>query len=111
MRYIQDLKEGMNVNDVYLCRKMQALVTRNGKSYDSLILQDKTGSLDAKIWEPGSMGIDDFEELDYIHVVGDVTSFQGRLQLNIRRLRKSRNGEYRPEDYLPVTDKDIDRRS
>ena len=77
MRYIQDLKEGMNVNDVYLCRKKQALVTRNGKSYDSLILQDKTGSLDAKIWEPGSMGIDDFEELDYIHVVGDVTSFQG----------------------------------
>ena len=61
MRYIQDLKEGMNVNDVYLCRKKQALVTRNGKSYDSLILQDKTGSLDAKIWEPGSMGIDDFE--------------------------------------------------
>ena len=108
MRYIQDLKEGMNVNDVYLCRKKQALVTRNGKSYDSLILQDKTGSLDAKIWEPGSMGIDDFEELDYIHVVGDVTSFQGRLQLNIRRLRKGRNGEYRPEDYLPVTDKDID---
>ena len=38
MRYIQDLKEGMNVNDVYLCRKKQALVTRNGKSYDSLIL-------------------------------------------------------------------------
>ena len=53
MRYIQDLKEGMNVNDVYLCRKKQALVTRNGKSYDSLILQDKTGSLDAKIWEQG----------------------------------------------------------
>ncbi len=43
MRYIQDLKEGMNVNDVYLCRKKQALVTRNGKSYDSWIISMSSG--------------------------------------------------------------------
>ncbi len=49
---------------------------KGGKPYDNLILQDKTGTLDAKIWEPGSVGIDEFDSLDYIAVMGDITSFQ-----------------------------------
>ncbi|MDO4620493.1 MAG: HD domain-containing protein [Lachnospiraceae bacterium] len=106
MKYIQDLKEGNSVNDIYLCRKKQSLVTRNGKAYDALTLQDKTGALDAKIWDPGSMGIDDYEELDYVEVHGDITVFQGKLQLNVRRLRVCRDGEYAPENYLPVSSKD-----
>lgn len=108
MRYIQDLKEGNNIKEVYLCRKKQSLVTRNGKPYDALTLQDKTGALDAKIWDPSNPGIDDFEELDYIEVTGDITTFQGRLQLNVRRLRKCRDGEYSPENYLPVSSQNID---
>ena len=73
-----------------------------------MILQDKTGTLDAKIWEPNSQGIDDFEVLDYVYVVGDVTSFQGALQLNIKRVRKANEGEYEPADFLPVSHRDID---
>ena len=82
-------------------------MTKAGKPYESLILQDKTGTLDAKIWDPNSQGIEEFEALDYIAVVGDVTSFQGALQLNIKRVRKVREGEYDPKEYLPVSEKDI----
>ena len=53
-----------------------------------MILQDKTGVIDAKIWDPNSQGIEDFDMLDYIDVVGDVTSFQGALQVSIKRVRK-----------------------
>ena len=81
---------------------------KGGKPYDNLILQDKTGTLDAKIWEPGSVGIDEFDSLDYIAVMGDITSFQGNLQLNVKRVRKVQEGEYDPKDYLPVSKKDID---
>lgn len=108
MKYIELLKESDRVSDVYLCKTKQSLLTKNGKAYESLVLQDKTGTLDGKIWDPGSMGIGEFEEMDYIEVVGDVTSFQGRLQLNIRRVRKCHAGEYDPKDYLPVSEKDID---
>lgn len=108
MKYIALLKEGDRVSDVYLCKTKQSLVTKNGKPYDSVILQDKTGTLDGKIWEPGSMGIADFEDMDYVEVVGDVTSFQGHLQLNIKRARKCQEGEYDPRDYLPVSENDID---
>ena len=108
MRYIQELRDGSSVKDIYLCKKRVALVTKNGKNYESLTLQDKTGVIDAKIWDPNSMGIGEFEELDYVDVTGDVVSFQGDLQLNIRRARKCREGEYDPSDYVPVSDKNID---
>lgn len=108
MKYIENLREGERVGQIFLCKHKQTAVTKNGKPYETLTLQDKTGTLDAKIWDPNSQGIDEFEALNYIDVVGDVTSFQGALQLNVKRVRKAKEGEYEPKDYLPVSDKDIE---
>lgn len=103
MKYIKDYKEGDRVFDIYLCKHKQSAVTKNGKPYDNVILQDKTGTVDAKVWDPNNAGIDDFDTLDYIEVYGDVTSFQGALQVNVKRIRKCQEGEYNPADYLPVS--------
>ncbi len=108
MKYIGTLREGERVNDVYLCKYKQGMVTKAGKPYDNVILQDKTGTIDAKIWDPGSQGIDDFSVMDYVAVTGDVSNYQGKLQLTIKRVRQAAEGEYDSRDYLPVTDKDID---
>ena len=107
MKYIENLREGEKVNEIYLCKFKQSALTKAGKAYDNVILQDKTGTIDAKIWDPGSVGIDEFDALDYVAVTGDVTSFQGNLQMNISRVRKSDEGEYDPADYVPCTDKDV----
>lgn len=107
MRDIETLREGERIGEVYLCKHKQTFLTKAGKPYDSLTLQDKTGVLDAKIWDVSSNGIEDFDSLDYIYVVGDVTSFQGSLQLNVKRVRKMKEGEYDPSDYLPVSEYDI----
>ena len=109
MKYIEALREGERVGEIYLCKEKKSSLTKAGKPFESLILQDKTGTLDAKVWDPGSKGIDEFEALDYIDVVGDVTSYQGALQLNVKRIRKAQEGEYDPKDYLPVSEKDIDK--
>ena len=45
MKYIKDLKEGDRVFDIYLCKHKQSAVTKNGKAYDNVILQDKTGTM------------------------------------------------------------------
>ena len=107
MKYIKDYKEGDRVFDIYLCKHKQSAVTKNGKSYDNVILQDKTGTIDAKVWDPNNPGIGDFDTLDYIEVYGEVTSFQSALQVNVKRIRKCQEGEYEPSDYLPVSSKDI----
>ena len=108
MRFINELHEGDRLNGIYLCKQKQAATTKNGKPYENVILQDKTGMLDGKIWDPNSLGIDDFDALDYIEVVGDVTTFAGAMQLNIKRVRKAHEGEYNPADYLPVSENSTD---
>lgn len=108
MRFINELHEGDRINGIYLCKQRQSAVTKNGKPYDNIILQDKTGVLDGKIWDPNSLGIDEFDALDYIEVMGDVTSFAGAMQLNIKRARKASEGEYDPADYLPVSENSTD---
>lgn len=108
MKYLEQLRESDNVNDIYLIKHKQAAVTKNGKPYENVILQDKTGTMDAKIWDPNSAGIEDYDALDYCLVAGSVTSFNGQLQVSIKRIRKSGEGEYDPADYLPVSAKNID---
>ena len=108
MKYIEAFREGDKVSDIYLCKYKQIATAKNGKSYENVVLQDKTGTIDAKIWDPNSSGIDDFDSMDYVFITGDVTSFQGTLQLSIRRARKADEGEYIPSDYLPVSEKNID---
>lgn len=106
MKYIETLREGERICDIYLCKSKQVAKTKAGKSYYSLVLQDKSGTVDAKVWEL-SNGIAHFEALDYIMVDAEVTCFQGSLQLNVRRIRAAKEGEYTPADYLPMSEKDI----
>ncbi|MDO4463891.1 MAG: HD domain-containing protein [Bacillota bacterium] len=108
MKYIKDYKDGDRVFDIYLCKHKVSAMTKNGKPYESILLQDKTGTLDAKIWDPNNAGIGEFDVLDYIEVYGEVTSFQGALQVNVKRIRKCQEGEYSPADYLPVSKYNID---
>lgn len=108
MKFIETLREGERIQEIYLCRQKSSAMTKTGKEYENVILQDKTGSLDAKIWDPRSMGIDDFEALDYVEVNGDVTVFNGQTQLSIKRARKVSESDVDPKNYLPVTDKDQD---
>ena len=108
MRYIDGLCDGETIRNVYLCKGKRSAETRNGKPYDNLILQDKTGTLDGKVWDPNSQGIADYDEKDFIEVFGDVINYNGNLQLNIRQIRKAEEGEYNPADYMPTTDKSVD---
>ena len=108
MKYIQEFREGDHVAGIYLCKQKNSAVTKNGKPYDNVILQDKTGSIDCKIWDVGSAGICDFDALDYVDIVGEVSSFNGALQVSIKRTRVAGEGEYDPRDYLPVSERDID---
>lgn len=108
MKYLKDLKDGDRVSDIYLCKFKQASVTKNGKNYVNVILQDKSGTMDAKVWDPNSAGISEFDAMDYIEVYGDVSSFQGTLQISVKRTRNCGEGEYEPGDYLPTSAKDMD---
>ena len=107
MNYIKELRDGEMVSEIYLCKNKVVAKTKAGKTYYSLQLQDKTGTVDAKIWEL-SNAIAHFEPMDYIRVDAQVTSFNGALQLNVKRVRVADEGEYNVTDYMPCSTKDID---
>ena len=108
MRFINTLREGETIRGIYLCKTKRTAETRNGKPYDNLLLQDKTGTLDGKIWDPNSGGIADYDEMDFVEVLGEVINYNNNLQLNIKQLRKPFEDEYNPADYMPTTEKSVD---
>ncbi|MDR1665413.1 MAG: HD domain-containing protein [Clostridiales bacterium] len=107
MRYIDGLKENEHIIEHYLCKQKQSLKTRSGKTYLSLKLQDKTGVADAKVWELTN-DIHSFEEGEVIKIDGTVLLYQNDLQIKIARIRRSLDGEYAIDDYIPCTEKDIE---
>lgn len=108
MKYIETLRDGDRITAIYLCKSKATALTKNGKEYENVVMQDKTGSIDCKIWEPGSFGIGEFDALDYVEVTGRVSIYNGNLQFSIERARKCDEGEYDPKDYLPCSKKDIE---
>jgi len=107
MKYIEEFKEDDRIVEHYLCKQRQSMKSKSGKTYLSLKLVDKTGVIDAKVWDLTN-DIQSFEENDFIKVDGIVTSFQNELQLKVTKIRKSQEGEYQPMDYIPCTDQDIE---
>ena len=107
MIFIQELREGMHLGQVFLCKQKQQGTAKNGRSYYSLMLQDKTGVLSAKVWDLNN-AIEHFETGDFIFVEGEVTMFNSALQINVRRIRRARPGEYDETEYLPATAQPIE---
>lgn len=108
MKYIKDIREGDVVGGVYFCKVKNELRSKSDKLYYALTLQDKTGFLDAKVWDTNSNGIEDFETGDFIFVQGQVTKYQSALQLSVIRAKKCSEGEYDVADFIPVSKYDRD---
>lgn len=106
MQYIDEFMEDDRIVDHYLCKSKKSLKSKTGKTYYSLMLQDKTGQINAKVWDLNNE-IRNFEANDYIKIDGTVLIYQNERQLKITKIRKSLEGEYSLEDYIPKTDKNI----
>ncbi len=106
MRFINELRDGEHLVDHYLCKEKQSLKSKSGKTYYSLKLQDKTGTLNAKVWDLNK-DIQSFEQNDFIKIDAQILTYQNELQAKVSRIRRSDEGEYDPKDYIPATEKNI----
>ncbi len=107
MRYINELRDGENVIEFYFCKLRESKQSKAGKNYLSLVLQDKTGTINAKVWEQTNR-IQSFETGDFIKIDGTVQTYNGDLQLILRQIRRAQEGEYDESDYIPSTSRNID---
>ncbi len=107
-RFINELSEGDRVVSHFLVQSKQLLTTKSGKPYISLILQDKTGSVSAKLWDNAIEFYDKFKNNDIVKVDASVELYNKELQLVIRRLRPSEPGETELSDFLRQSTHNVD---
>ena len=107
MRYIEEIQEGETVVEHYLCKQRQTGKTKVGKTFLSLVLMDKTGTVSAKVWEMNNQ-IRSFEENDFIKIEATAQIYNNEIQLRVSKIRRSEEGEYDPADYIPSSNKNMD---
>ena len=109
--YVTDLaalEEGKNFDGFFLVLSKQQRTTKTNKPYLNLMLADKTGQLEARVWEPGDSRIaKEFDKGDIVKVRGCCSRFEDRLQVKIDQLRLAQPGEVEKSDMLPATGYDV----
>lgn len=81
---------------------------QSGKPYLRLSLGDRTGTIEARMWEGFEESVKDVARDDFVKVQGRVEAYRGRNQLIIEKLRRAKDGEVQPEDFLPRTKEDVE---
>lgn len=107
---IADLQPGQILNGFFLVKQKQLSPFKNKPgNFLSLVLQDRTGVIRAKVWDNADNLAGCFEVGDVVDVSGSVTTYLGELQLVITDLRKAAAGTYDIEEFLPATKQDVDK--
>ena len=110
--YIADLanfEEGRVFDAFFLLLTKQTRSTKTNKPYLNLVLGDKTGQIEGRVWDPGDSRIaKDVERGDIVKARGCVSRFDERLQLKVEQMRKAAPGEANKADLLPATTYDVD---
>ena len=100
-------QENKIITSSFVVASKQVKAKKNGEPYLALILADRSGQIEAKMWDNVDEFIAVFEQDDFLKVKGLVNKYKNRFQLTIHKLRRMEEGDIDFTDYLPKTAKDI----
>lgn len=102
----RDLAPGQSVQGIFLVQSKEVRQKRTGEPYLSLSLMDRSGDIDAKMWDNVAVVMDLFERDDFIKVKGETQLFQNRLQLTVHSLQRVADADVDLADFLPASRRD-----
>lgn len=100
-------QENKVITSSFVVVTKQVKPKKNGEPYLALTLGDRTGQIEAKMWDNVEEYLDAFEQDDFLKIKGLINKYKNRFQLTIHKLRRMQEGEIDFSDYLPKTTKDI----
>lgn len=108
-QYVASLQARETLDSPFVVRtkRLQDFRHKPGQ-YLSVVLGDRTGDIEGRLWEDGPNVAETFAEGDVVQVRGEVESYRGKLQVRINTIVPCKEGEYEPEDFVAHTDKDMD---
>ena len=104
--WVRDIKEGIDVRDSYLVKEKNLGTTRRGEPFLSLVIADRTGEIQAKVWEEAEALSSLFGEGDVIKIRARAGSFRGQLQMTVSDLEVSKKID--PSLFMETSPRDIE---
>ncbi len=107
MQTIASLKEGDWVEEVYLVTSKQVSTAKNGVTYLSLRLSDKTGEIDGKLWDNADEVARKFEREDFVRIKGMAANYQGAMQIKMKSLDRIDDSRVDFSNFIQVSPRNI----
>jgi len=101
--YVSELQPNQIVTATFLVQYKDIRQKKTGEPYLSLILGDRTGEIDAKMWDNVSEVMETFDRDDFLKIRGLLQVYQNRLQLTIHKLQKQTDTDIDFTDYFPAS--------
>lgn len=96
------------VTSFFVLSSLSVREKKQGGQYLALTLADKTGTMEARMWDEIADALAGCSEGCYVKVQGQVSKYQGRFQITLQKMRNAAESEIDPADYLPATRFDVD---
>lgn len=106
-RFVEQLRDGDNLDDVYLVTDKQLRANRNGNPFLLVELRDRTGGIQGRMWNAGEQQARGFAVGDFLHTVGKVQLFQGSLQIILTSMDRVEAQKVELTDFLPHTEQSV----
>jgi 3'-5' exoribonuclease len=106
--FVNELQPNSDITAVFLVQTKDVRQKKSGEPYLSLMLGDRSGEIDAKMWDNVEEVLDGFDRDDFVKVRGRVQLFQNKPQLTIHRLQRVEDGEVDLGDFFPVSARGLD---
>lgn len=108
MQTISSLKEGDWVEEIYLVTSKQVSTAKNGVTYLSVKLSDKTGEIDGRLWDNADEVAGKFERDDFVRIKGMASNYQGSMQIKMKTLDKVEDSRVDIANFIEASTRNID---
>lgn len=105
---VSELAPGQSVQSIFLVQSKDVRQKKTGEPYLSLTLMDRTGEIDAKMWDNVAVILSTFERDDFVRVKGETQLYQNRMQLTIHTLQRVQDADVQLADFLPASKRNPD---
>ncbi|MDR4505673.1 MAG: HD domain-containing protein [Candidatus Scalindua sp.] len=106
-KYISQFSSGDVIDTVFLVQRKELRTTKNGSLYIQTQLADRTGVIDARMWDASPRFFESLEDDAFLRIKGKAEIYQNRMQLIILSISKTDQSEIKLADFLPSTERNI----
>ncbi|ODS30411.1 MAG: exoribonuclease YhaM [Candidatus Scalindua rubra] len=106
-KFISQFNSGNTIDDIFLVQSKELRTTKNGSLYIQVRLSDRTGMIEARMWDASAPFFESLGNDTFLRIKGRTEIYQNRMQLIIKNISKTNQKDIKLEDYLPSTEKDI----